>query len=153
MTALRAMTLWAAWQHFEEDRMGSLEVGKVADLVILSDDPLSVPEDQLADLQVVQTIKDGEVVYDRGEDRAALDPRFTPPPLGGGMGTGIAPEHRPHRDVGKGFQAEPAWLGHGCAADGCFSHAVGAIMAGLAEARPTTEAPSQDPGHGPERDR
>jgi len=173
MTALRAMTLWAAWQHFEEDRKGSLEAGKVADLVILSGDPLTVPEDQLDDLVVVRTIKDGEVIYDRREDRAALDPRFAPPPLGGGMATGIAPEHRPHPHAASaagsavgsaagsaagsavGSAVEPAWLGYGCSADGCFSHAVGAILAGLAEASAGTGAgegagagaQSQDDGH------
>lgn len=63
--ALKAMTIWAAWQHYEEDRKGSIEVGKLADLVVLSDNPLTVPPDQLAALQVVETIKDGVSVYRR----------------------------------------------------------------------------------------
>ena len=41
VTALKAMTIWPAWQHFEEDAKGTLEVGKLADLVILSDNPTS----------------------------------------------------------------------------------------------------------------
>ena len=62
-TALKAMTTWAAWQHFEEDSKGTIEVGKLADFVILSDDPTSVPEDRLADLKVIETVKEGASVY------------------------------------------------------------------------------------------
>lgn len=61
--ALQAMTLWPAWQHFEADRKGSIEVGKLADLVVLSGNPLTVPHAQLIDLKVLQTIKEGVVVY------------------------------------------------------------------------------------------
>lgn len=64
-TALKALTLWPAWQHFEEDRKGSIEVGKVADFVILSANPLEVDEALLADIKVLETIKDGESVYQR----------------------------------------------------------------------------------------
>ena len=69
-TALKALTIWPAWQHFEEDTKGTIEVGKLADFVILSDNPLTVPEDQLADLQVLETIKEGKSIYRRpaGED-------------------------------------------------------------------------------------
>lgn len=63
MTGLRALSTWPAWQHFEEDDKGSLEVGKLADLVILSADPLSVDPKELADLQVLATLKEGSVVY------------------------------------------------------------------------------------------
>ena len=67
MTALKAMTIWPAWQHFEEDDKGSIEVGKVADFVILSDDPTAVDPETLAQLSVVSTIKGDAVVY-RQED-------------------------------------------------------------------------------------
>jgi len=63
MTALRSMTIWAAWQHFEEKSKGSLEVGKLADFVILSKDPTSVEPTTLADIQVVETIKEGVSVF------------------------------------------------------------------------------------------
>ncbi len=66
-TALKAMTILPAWQHFEEDSKGSLEVGKLADFVVLSADPTGVPGDQLADLHVVQTFKRGELIYQRPE--------------------------------------------------------------------------------------
>ena len=63
-TALRAMTLWPAWQHFEEGEKGSLEVGKLADLVVLSENPLAVDGERLADIEVLATYKEGELVYE-----------------------------------------------------------------------------------------
>ncbi|HSG88045.1 MAG TPA: amidohydrolase [Pseudomonadales bacterium] len=65
MTALKALTIWPAWQHFEEDTKGSLEAGKLADFVILSDDPRAVEEEALADIVVLETIKEGSTVYRR----------------------------------------------------------------------------------------
>jgi predicted amidohydrolase YtcJ len=64
MTALKAMTIWPAWQHFEEDEKGSIEPGKIADFVILSDDPAAVDPETLSTLTVRATIKEGEVVYE-----------------------------------------------------------------------------------------
>ncbi|WP_170391539.1 amidohydrolase [Ruegeria arenilitoris] len=64
MTALKAMTIWPAWQHFEEDQKGSIEVGKLADFVILSDDPNAVDPETLAQLRVVTTIKENAVIFD-----------------------------------------------------------------------------------------
>ncbi|HEV7266482.1 MAG TPA: amidohydrolase [Falsiroseomonas sp.] len=62
-TALKAMTIWAAHQHFEEADKGSIEVGKLADFVVLSDNPMSVDPETLAGLQVVETIKEGASIY------------------------------------------------------------------------------------------
>ena len=67
MTGLRALTIWPAWQHFEESSKGSLEVGKLADLVVLSDNPLSVDPSRIADLEVRTTYKEGRVVYEKHE--------------------------------------------------------------------------------------
>jgi len=64
-TALKAMTIWPAWQHFEEKTKGSIEVGKLADFVILSDNPLTIPEDRLADIKVLGTFKEGKSIYQR----------------------------------------------------------------------------------------
>ena len=64
-TALKAMTIWSAWQHFEEDSKGTIEVGKLADFVVLSDNPLAVPPETLAALEVLETIKEGVSVYKR----------------------------------------------------------------------------------------
>ncbi len=68
-TALKAMTIWPAWQHFEEDTKGLIEVGKLADFAILSADPTAVDPETLADLKVVFTIKDGAVAYDASKQR------------------------------------------------------------------------------------
>jgi len=64
MTALKAMTIWPAWQQFEEGDKGSIERGKLADFVILSDDPTAVDPETLADLEVRVTIKEDRVIYD-----------------------------------------------------------------------------------------
>jgi len=68
MTALKAMTIWPAWQHFEENEKGSIEVGKRADFVILSADPTAVDPETLAEIDVLATIKDGAVIYEREAD-------------------------------------------------------------------------------------
>ncbi|CAH0147748.1 amidohydrolase [Roseomonas sp. CECT 9278] len=62
-TALKAMTLWAAHQHFEEASKGSIEVGKLADFVVLSDNPMTVDPETLATLKVTETIKEGASVF------------------------------------------------------------------------------------------
>lgn len=61
--ALKALTIWAAYQYFEEDRKGSITPGKLADLVVLSADPLAVPSSKIAEIRVLQTIKEGREVY------------------------------------------------------------------------------------------
>lgn len=63
MTALKAMTIWPAWQHFEEDSKGSIEVGKLADFVILSEDPTAIDPELLDTIKVLVTIKENEVIY------------------------------------------------------------------------------------------
>ena len=72
LTALKAMTIWPAWQHFEEDDKGSIEVGKIADFVILSADPTAVDPETLADLRVLVTVKDDKVVYEAEADAGQL---------------------------------------------------------------------------------
>ena len=61
--ALKGMTSWAAYANFEEDFKGSIEIGKVADLVILSKDIMTVKESEILQAKVVATLMDGEVVY------------------------------------------------------------------------------------------
>ncbi len=64
MTMLRLFTINGAYLAFLEDKVGSLEVGKLADLAVLSDDILTVPDEQIKDLRVEMTVIDGEVVHD-----------------------------------------------------------------------------------------
>jgi hypothetical protein len=63
ITALKAMTIWPAYQHFEEKTKGSLEVGKLADFVILSKDPTRVEPTTIADIKVTETIKEGKTIF------------------------------------------------------------------------------------------
>ncbi len=62
--AIRVWTLGSAFASFEETIKGSIEVGKLADLVILSGDPTSVPSHAIKDILVEKTIVGGEVVYE-----------------------------------------------------------------------------------------
>jgi predicted amidohydrolase YtcJ len=69
LTALKGMTIWPAYQHFEDKTKGSIETGKLADFVILSADPTSVSPDALDELQVSETIKKGNTIFVRGQKR------------------------------------------------------------------------------------
>ena len=60
---LKAMTEWAAEQYGEQATKGTLEVGKLADLVILDKDPLKVEPMAIKDIKVVETIKEGVTIY------------------------------------------------------------------------------------------
>lgn len=62
---LKSMTLNAAYQYFEEDRKGSIEVGKLADFVILDQNPHSVDPMAIKDIAVLETIKEGVSIYRR----------------------------------------------------------------------------------------
>lgn len=64
--ALRMYTNAGAWLTFEEDRKGSIEVGKFADLAVLNGDYLTVPEDQIRTLESLLTMVGGRVVYAAG---------------------------------------------------------------------------------------
>ncbi|MFN6398814.1 MAG: amidohydrolase family protein [Planctomycetota bacterium] len=60
---LKCMTLWAAQQYDEQDMKGTLEVGKLADMVVLSHDPLKIDPMAIKDINVIETIKEGLTVY------------------------------------------------------------------------------------------
>lgn len=61
--ALQSITTWGAYQHFEEGTKGTLKVGKLADLVILDQNPLKINPMKIKDIKVLETIKEGNSVY------------------------------------------------------------------------------------------
>lgn len=65
--AIRASTINAAYQHFEEADKGSIETGKLADFVILSASPFQVEPMAIRHLQIIETIKEGRTIYRRPE--------------------------------------------------------------------------------------
>jgi predicted amidohydrolase YtcJ len=62
-TVLRAATINAAYELHQDDSTGSLEAGKLADLIVLDRNPLSVPAEEIAKVKVIETVVGGAVVY------------------------------------------------------------------------------------------
>jgi predicted amidohydrolase YtcJ len=62
--AIQAYTLNTAYAGFEEDLKGSLEVGKLADFVVLSDNLLTMDPDDIKDVEVLTTVVGGRVVFE-----------------------------------------------------------------------------------------
>lgn len=114
-TALKALTIWPAWQHFEEDSKGTIEVGKLADFVILSDNPLTVQQDQIDDLKVLETIKEGNSIYKRPAEGVALSSPAV-------FGLTMHEEHNPEQAV-PGVK-----LVHG---DSCFNHGLSVLLSAI----------------------
>jgi len=65
--ALKGITINAAYQYFEEDKKGSITVGKVADFVVLDKNPLKMEKEELRDIKILETIKDGNRIFKRVE--------------------------------------------------------------------------------------
>ena len=61
--AMQAITINSAYQSFEENKKGSLKVGKIADLVVLTDNPLKCDSTKIKYIKVLETIKDGKTIY------------------------------------------------------------------------------------------
>jgi predicted amidohydrolase YtcJ len=68
--AVRAMTIDAAWQLHLEDKIGSLEVGKLADVVVLDGNPFEADKMKIQDIKVSQTMMDGNFTFDRAKEMA-----------------------------------------------------------------------------------
>ena len=65
LDALRTLTTWAAWLSFDEDRLGSLEPGKLADFVVIDRDYLACPEAEIRDIRALRTVVGGRTVWQR----------------------------------------------------------------------------------------
>lgn len=61
--AIKSLTLWAAYQHYEEANRGSIESRQVSGLRLCLKNPHSIPIEKLADLKALSTIKDGKTIY------------------------------------------------------------------------------------------
>lgn len=70
--ALRSFTIWAAYGQFEEDIKGSLEVGKLADFVVLDRDYMTVPARDIKDILPLATIVGGEIVYAKDNSKITV---------------------------------------------------------------------------------
>ncbi len=75
---MQAVTSSAAYQIKEEKNKGTLEVGKLADLVILEQNPLKVDPKAIGNIKVMQTIKEGKTVYVRKDGAIAMEQRGFP---------------------------------------------------------------------------
>jgi predicted amidohydrolase YtcJ len=64
--ALRAYTIGSAWFSFDENKRGSLEPGKLADLAVLTKDYMTVPVDEIGSLESLLTMVGGKIVYAAG---------------------------------------------------------------------------------------
>jgi predicted amidohydrolase YtcJ len=119
ITALKVMTIWPAWQHYEEASKGSIEVGKLADFVILSRDPTKGDANTIDRIRVSETIKEGRSIFTLSEqaERQAGGPVD---PADGGQGSfqrflaGVAA----YRDLARGPVSlqgslrSPRWSSH-----------------------------------------
>ncbi|MFH1179947.1 MAG: amidohydrolase [Candidatus Bathyarchaeota archaeon] len=63
--ALKLYTVNSAYQQLDEDRLGSIEEGKLADMVVLGEDILTVAPEKIKDIPIEMTLIDGEIVYER----------------------------------------------------------------------------------------
>ena len=63
--ALKGMTIWAAYSNFEDSFKGSIEKGKFADFVILTKDIMKVPEQEITSAEVVATVVNGSIVFQK----------------------------------------------------------------------------------------
>jgi predicted amidohydrolase YtcJ len=63
LDALKIYTRGSAYFSFDDDNLGTIETGKLADLVVLSDDPLTVSDDRLRKISSVLTLQAGKIVH------------------------------------------------------------------------------------------
>ena len=79
--ALKMLTIWPAYAAFEENLRGSIEVGKLADLTILSADIMKIPEMEILKTHCLMTVIGGEIVYEAVRGTAAIETDFNRLPV------------------------------------------------------------------------
>ena len=75
--ALKMLTIWPAYAAFEENLRGSIEVGKLADLTVLSADIMTIPEMEILKTHCAMTVIGGEIVYEAVPGSAAIETDFS----------------------------------------------------------------------------
>lgn len=70
--ALKAVTIHAAYQYFEEGIKGSIKEGKHADYIVLDQNPLKVEIDEIKKIQILETVKEGQTIYSIEKDNVAI---------------------------------------------------------------------------------
>jgi predicted amidohydrolase YtcJ len=95
ITALKAMTIWAAYQKFEEDSKGSLSVGKLADFAILSRDPTTGDPRTIDTIKVTETVKEGKSIFRLQPGKQAQATPVNIGPLLQVMASGNTPHDHP----------------------------------------------------------
>ena len=65
LDAVKAVTINAAYQYFEEDKKGSIKEGKIANLIIVDKNPLKIEKDKIREIKILETIKEGQTLYNR----------------------------------------------------------------------------------------
>jgi len=146
ITALKAMTIWSAYSHFEEATKGSIEAGKLADFAILSRDPTQGKPTGIHQIKVTETIKEGATVFklDSAEQRKA-DLMLRPTPGGSDPFTRYLTGATAYRETAQApsFAARPAGLAalasaqHGNA---CLGQALNELMLAMVQAGETSSA-------------
>ena len=63
LNAIKAVTINAAYQYFEENEKGTIKEGKKADLIIIDKNPLKVDKKEIKNIKILETMKNGEVLY------------------------------------------------------------------------------------------
>ena len=63
--ALKSFTIWGSYAAFQEKFKGTIEKNKYADIVVLSDNILKVPEEKILDIKIIKTFVNGKITFEK----------------------------------------------------------------------------------------